>query len=92
MPNAVLSGISAQKARLIASGINCCDHVWNDFHMQGSIWQHAPLLRLQPHYVYILGSSKGAVTTASATFHVYVRQCVCISFSDLDLIGRSTSI
>ena len=29
-----------------------------------STWQHASLVRLQPHYVYILGSSKGAVTTA----------------------------
>ena len=29
-----------------------------------STWQHASLLRLQPHYVYILGSSKSAVTTA----------------------------
>ena len=29
-----------------------------------STCQHASLLRLQPHYVYILGSSKGAVTTA----------------------------
>ena len=29
-----------------------------------STWQHASLLRLQPRYVYILGNSKGAVTTA----------------------------
>ena len=29
-----------------------------------STCQHASLLRLQPHYVDILGSSKGAVTTA----------------------------
>ena len=29
-----------------------------------STWQHASLVRLQPHYVYILGSRKGAVTTA----------------------------
>ena len=34
-----------------------------------SIWQHASLLRLQPHYVYILGSNKGAVTTALVAFH-----------------------
>ena len=29
-----------------------------------STWQHASLVRLQPHYVYILGNIKGAVTTA----------------------------
>ena len=29
-----------------------------------SIREHASLVRLQPHYVYILGNSKGAVTTA----------------------------
>jgi hypothetical protein len=29
-----------------------------------STWEHASLVRLQPHYVYILVNSKGAVTTA----------------------------
>ena len=29
-----------------------------------STWQHASLVRLQPHYVYVLGNSKCAVTTA----------------------------